>query len=139
LSVRGDAITDNIVVLSDCEMDPAVVEMSTHERDAASEIALPWCGISVLKCLIRLGRCIGGVAAASNVEPEGLHLIKASRYRWDVFPGHGQDGVAGIINHVHQLEEEPDTVVWANVIACLVCPGGRNLISIFWLRTMANQ
>jgi hypothetical protein len=80
LSVCGDAITQDIVVFIDREMDPAVMKMSTHPRDAAIEVARPRHGIGVLECLISLGRLVGGAGAATNIKPEGFHLIEAGRY-----------------------------------------------------------
>jgi hypothetical protein len=37
---------------------------------------------------------------------------------------HGENGVAGRVDHVHQLHKAFQIVVWADIIACLVCPAG---------------
>lgn len=115
------------------------MEMSTHPRNTASEVAHPRCRIGVLECLISLRRLVGGAIAATNIKPKGLHFIKAGRHGRDVLPGHGQDGITGILDHVHQLGEESDIVIWTDVVACLVRPVGESLISICWPSTILDR
>lgn len=81
------------------------MKMPNRGCDAASEVACPMIWISVLERLIRLGRYVRG-ATSTDIEPERLHFVKAGRHRGDVLPGHGENGVAGVVDHVHQLHKE---------------------------------
>jgi hypothetical protein len=105
LAIRCYEITENGVIFRGYEMGSAVVKMPTHARDAACEVTCPRTGISVLEGLVSLGGYVRG-ATSTDIEPERLHCVKAGWHRRDVLPRHGENGVAGIVDHVHQLQTE---------------------------------
>jgi hypothetical protein len=104
--------------------------MSIHICNATSEVARPRHGISVLECLIRLGRLVRSVKTSTDIKPQDFHFAKASRKRWDVLPCYSQDRIAREVDHVHQFDKKSEVVLWSDVVASLVRPADQQSISM---------
>src|SRR5438876_8939894 len=104
--------------------------MSNHVCNAASEVARPRYGISVLECLVSLGRLLRIGITSTDIKPQGFRFVKASRNRWDVLPCYRQDRIARVVDHVHQFGNKSKVVLWSDVVAGLVRPAGQQSISM---------
>jgi hypothetical protein len=137
--ILGLRETHQLAVPHNLQPRPAIVQMPRHKchvpthsaRDSPQRTR-------VVKMRVGLRRQFRG-AAAADIEPQGLDFREAFRHAGDELERYGHVGVAGLVDHVHELEDEAEVLVRCNVVAGFVSPSGMEERVTVSLRTGKSQ